>query len=158
MRFGFLKYLLILGVFLLPTSCEVSVIEVTEIEFFLTKEWRIVEYYRSGELQTNEILAAENRGQLENYRLNLKDDFTFTRTDLLGDQDTGNWSLVSGLTQLILDSSAPDKPRRWLIVDLEIRRLELDIITGELPGGRTDGQESVTNAQEKFILEPVPGL
>ena len=158
MRFSFLKYLLILGIFLLPASCEVSVIEVTEIEFFLAKEWRIVEYSRSGEVQTNDLLAAENRGQLENYRLNLKDDFTFIRTDLLGNQDSGNWSLVSGLTQLILDSTAPDKPRRWLIVDLEVRRLELDLITGELPGGRTAGQESVTNAQEKFILEPVPGL
>ena len=96
MRLSKLKNLLILGVFLLPVSCEVSVIEVTEIEFFLAKEWRIVEYSRSGELQTNEILAAENRGELENYRLHLKEDFTFTRTDLLGNVDSGTWSLVSG--------------------------------------------------------------
>lgn len=157
MRHVFIKCIIILSIFLLPASCEVSVIEVTEIEFFLAKEWRIVEYSRSGEVQTNEILAADNRGILENYRLNLKDDFTFTRVDLMGEEDSGTWSLVSGLTQLILDSPEPDKPRRWLIVDLEVRRLELDIITGELPGGRLAGQESVTNAQEKFILEPVPG-
>ena len=65
--------------------------------------------------------------------------------------------MVSGLTQLILDSPESDKPRRWLIVDLEVRRLELDVITGELQGGRLAEEESVTNAQEKFILEPVPG-
>lgn len=123
-------------------GCETQEILVPEIEFFIAKEWRIQEAYRDGILLTDETInAGEN---LQSYRLKLNEDFTFDQLDVQGNLRTGAWALTSGLQQLVLFQNQPET-EHWLIIDLQIRRLEIK-------------QEATKdNRDVRFILVPVKG-
>ena len=126
-------------------SCEVTEITVSEIEFFIAKEWKIQEAYRDDNLLTKETLGpGEN---LETYRLKLYDDFTFDKIDVYGQLKQGNWALTSGLSQLILFADEPET-EHWLILDLKIRRLEIKY---EPPG------PDKANIDARLVLVPVKG-
>lgn len=124
------------------TGCEVTPIEVSEIEFFIAKDWKISAVYKDGELQT--VSDMQNGDHLEDYRLTLHDDFTFDRTYFDGSNSSGNWQLTSGLTQLILFAGEPDE-EHWLILDLKVRRLEMRLLQDP-----TKPQLDI-----RYVLEPV---
>lgn len=152
------KLLTAVLIVLLATSsgCDVAVIEGSEVEFFIAKDWKIIEYYRDNELMTDKILASEDKGELGNFVLQLNEDFTFNRTNFKQETDSGTWSLASGLTQLVLISDDPEKSANWLILDLEVRRLELKLIPGAV-SGRVDDLDGIHNGNARLILEPVRG-
>jgi hypothetical protein len=106
-------------------GCETQEIQVSEIEFFIAKEWRIESVFKDGILQTEADMKAADK--LENYRLTLNDDFTFTRVFFNGEVKEGTWQLTSGLTQVVLFVDDPDE-QHWLLLDLAIRRLEMRLL------------------------------
>lgn len=128
-------------------SCETQEILVPEIEFFLSKEWRLEEAYRGDDLYTS---TGED---LSLYRLKLNEDFTYEKTDVFGQLKKGNWVLRSGLTQLILDDPNPSNAAHYLIIDLRIRRLELR----QIPSTQSGGRVSEVNLAARYILVPVKG-
>ena len=148
-----LKAFIIVGSILLM-GCDLATIEGSEDEFFLAKEWKIIEYYKGDELMTTERAAQEDGGPIENYRLKLSDDFTYERTFFDGSKDNGTWYLTAEGTYLNLDSDAPDLPKKWQIIELKIRKLEMLLVPGGL-GGRMDDLNIPLKA--RLILEPVKG-
>lgn len=138
----FIKYLKIISislmlVIMLP-GCEIQEITVNEIEFFIAKEWKIKAVFQDGELVTDVDLSQ--------YRLRLEDDFTFTRSSISGQDNSGTWQLTSGLTQIVLFVDEPHE-ERWLLLDLEIRRLEMRLLQ------RPDKPQ----LDIRYVLEPVKG-
>jgi len=119
-------------------ACEIQEIAVSEIEFFIAKEWKIKAVFQDGEPVTDTDLTQ--------YRLNLSDDFTFTRSSISGQDSEGTWQLTSGLTQVVLFVDEPHE-ERWLLLDLEIRRLEMRLL--QLP--------DKPQLDIRYILEPVKG-
>lgn len=145
----FLSFLLIVSL-----GCDVTIIDVSEREFFLAKEWKIVEYYKDNERKTNEILDAEGNGErLENFNLKLNKDYTFERVIFNGEKDFGTWSLNSVETELRLISDDPLKSENWAIGQFEIRKLEL-VLDPNPVGGRLEATRPV---DVRYILEPVKG-
>jgi hypothetical protein len=122
----------------LLSTCESQDIVVSEIQFFIAKEWKIKAVFQDGELVTDTDLTK--------YRLNLKDDFTFTRSSIAEQVSEGTWNLTSGLTQVVLFVDEPNE-ERWLLLDLEIRRLEMRLLQ------RPDKPQ----LDIRYILEPVKG-
>ena len=118
-------------------SCDPAQIETSEIEFFIAREWKIESVIVNGEEVTDTDLSL--------YRLNLKDDFTFTRITIDGQEESGDWQLTSGLTQIILFVNDP-REERYLLIDLEIRRLELRLLQDSFKDGELD---------IRYILIPV---
>lgn len=138
----FIKYLKIISislmlVIMLP-GCEIQEITVSEIEFFIAKEWKIKAVFQDGEPVTDVDLSQ--------YRLRLEDDFTFTRSSISGQDNSGTWQLTSGLTQIVLFVDEPHE-ERWLLLDLEIRRLEMRLLQ------RPDKPQ----LDIRYVLEPVKG-
>ncbi len=138
----FIKYLKIISislmlVIMLP-GCEIQEITVNEIEFFIAKEWKIKAVFQDGEPVTDVDLSQ--------YRLRLEDDFTFTRSSISGQDNSGTWQLTSGLTQIVLFVDEPHE-ERWLLLDLEIRRLEMRLLQ------RPDKPQ----LDIRYVLEPVKG-
>ena len=138
----FIKYLNIISinlmlVVLLP-GCEIQEITVSEIEFFIAKEWKIKDVFQDGELVTDTDLTQ--------YRLKLNNDFTFTRSSISGQVSDGTWQLTSGLTQIVLFVDEP-REERWLLLDLEVRRLEMRLLQNP-----TKPQLDI-----RYILTPVKG-
>jgi hypothetical protein len=125
-------------------GCETQEIKVSEIEFFIAKEWKIESVFQDGILQTNADMTGDDK--LENYRLTLNDDFTFTRVFFDGQIKEGTWQLTSGLTQVVLFVDDPDE-RHWLILDLEIRRLEMRLLQAP----------NKPQLDIRFVLQPVKG-
>ena len=119
-------------------ACEIQEIAVSEIEFFIAKEWKIKAVFQDGEPATDTDLTQ--------FRLDLNDDFTFTKTSISGQVSEGNWQLTSGLTQVVLFVDEPHE-ERWLLLDLEIRRLEMRLLQ------RPDKPQ----LDIRYILEPVKG-
>ena len=119
-------------------ACEIQEIAVSEIEFFIAREWKIKAVFQDGEPVTDTDLTQ--------YRLNLNDDFTFTKTSISGQVSEGNWQLTSGLTQVVLFVDEPHE-ERWLLLDLEIRRLEMRLL--QLP--------DKPQLDIRYILERVKG-
>ena len=119
-------------------ACEIQEIAVSEIEFFIAREWKIKAVFQDGEPVTDTDLTQ--------YRLNLNDDFTFTRSSISGQVSEGNWQLTSGLTQVVLFVDEPHE-ERWLLLDLEIRRLEMRLL--QLP--------DKPQLDIRYILERVKG-
>jgi hypothetical protein len=119
-------------------ACDIPEITVNEIEFFIAKEWKIKAVFQDGELVTDTDLTK--------YRLNLNDDFTFTRSSIAEQVSEGTWNLTSGLTQVVLFVDEPHE-ERWLLLDLEIRRLEMRLLQ------RPDKPQ----LDIRYILEPVKG-
>jgi len=133
---------LIIGVSL--QACTVDVIQVSEIEFFIAKEWKITTVYSDGQPQTEEDMLADDK--LENYRLDIKDDFTFERTWFDGSKTAGTWQLTSGLSQLVLFAGEPHE-ERWLLIDLKLRRLEMRLLQ----------EPTKPQLDIRYELEPVRG-
>ena len=119
-------------------ACDIQEIAVSEIEFFIARDWKINAVFQDGELVTDTDLTQ--------YRLDLKDDFTFTRLSISGQESEGTWQLTSGLTQVVLFVDEPHE-ERWLLLDLEIRRLEMRLL--QLP--------DKPQLDIRYILEPVKG-
>lgn len=138
----FIKYLKIISISLMLAimlpGCEIQEITVSEIEFFIAKEWKIKAVFQDGEPVTDVDLSQ--------YRLRLEDDFTFTRSSISGQDNSGTWQLTSGLTQIVLFVDEPHE-ERWLLLDLEIRRLEMRLLQ------RPDKPQ----LDIRYVLEPVKG-
>jgi hypothetical protein len=137
-----LKYLKGLSISLMLvvmfSACEIQEITISEIEFFIAKEWKIKAVFQDGEPVTDTDLTQ--------YRLELNDDFTFTKTSISGQDNNGTWQLTSGLTQVVLFVDEPHE-ERWLLLDLEIRSLEMRLLQ------RPDKPQ----LDIRYILEPVKG-
>jgi hypothetical protein len=137
-----IKYLKIISLSVLLAvmvpACDIPEIAVSEIEFFIAKEWKIHAVFQDGEPVTDTDLTE--------YRLDLNDDFTFTRSSIGGQESNGTWQLTSGLTQVVLFVDEPHE-ERWLLLDLEIRRLEMRLL--QLP--------DKPQLDIRYILEPVKG-
>lgn len=135
------------GVFLtlisLFASCDVQVIEVTETEFFITKEWKLSEAYWNNEQLTNNDLNSST-DKLENFRLKLNDDFTYRIINFDGTVTSGEWNLTSGLSQLTLTGFEFES---WIIAELNIRNLDLRYIT----------PPNKPNWPVRYVLEPIRG-
>jgi len=130
------------------TSCETQDILISEIEFFIAKEWKIESFIGNGDKQTEEMILAEDPSySLSFYRLDLKDDFTFSRTGINNHTKTGTWNLTAGLSQLQLffDDGSEE---HYLLLDLEVRRLEMRVLQDPDKLGELD---------IRYILEPVKG-
>ena len=118
-------------------GCETAQIETSEIEFFIAREWKIESVFVNGQEVTDTDLTL--------YRLKLNDDFTFSRTTIDGQEENGDWQLTSGLTQVVLFVNDP-REERYLLLDLEIRRLELRLLQDSFKDGELD---------IRYILIPV---
>ena len=138
----FIRYLRIISISLVLVvmfpGCEIQEITISEIEFFIAKEWKIKAVFQDGEPVTDTDLTQ--------YRLNLNEDFTFTKSSISGQVSEGTWQLTSGLTQVVLFVDEPHE-ERWLLLDLEIRSLEMRLLQ------RPDKPQ----LDIRFILEPVKG-
>lgn len=133
-------------------ACEVFQLSIDEREFFIAKEWKIESFIGNGNVQTVEEVKASNPAHSPaNYRLILSEDYTFTRTDIKGVIDNGTWSLASGLTQLKLDVSG-GYIESWLIIDLQVRRLEIKYTGSSEVKDRQSGILDMI-----YVLEPVKG-
>lgn len=120
-------------------GCETTVIEVNEVEFFITKTWKIETVIVNGE----EVIDTD----LTQYRLELKDDFTFTRITIDGKEETGDWKLTAGLSQIILFVGDP-REERYLLIDLKVRQMEIKLLQESFKEGELD---------IRYFLEPVKG-
>lgn len=121
-------------VILFSFSCGSS--ETPDLTFFLSKEWKMTGAFVNGEEQDED---------LANYRLKLNEDLTFTRTGLNGVEDSGTWILGNGDNQLELTSNELGL-EEYLIVELQFRLLELQVIQGSNKVGATEF---------RYILEPI---
>lgn len=121
------------------SGCETTVIEVNEVEFFITKTWKIETVIVNGE----EVIDTD----LTQYRLELKDDFTFTRITIDGKEETGDWKLTAGLSQIILFVGDP-REERYLLIDLKVRQMEIKLLQESFKEGELD---------IRYFLEPVKG-
>ena len=108
-------------------------------EFFITKNWKIKSVILNGDEVTDTDLSL--------YRLNLKDDFTFTRTAIDGVEESGNWNLTAGLTQIVLFVGDP-REERYLLIDLKVRQMEIKLLQRSFKQGELD---------IRYFLEPVKG-
>lgn len=120
-------------------GCETTVIEVNEVEFFITKNWKIESVIVNGEKVTNVDLTQ--------YRLELKDDFTFNRTTVHGVEESGDWKLTAGLSQIVLFVGDP-REERYLLIDLKVRQMEVKLLQESFKQGELD---------IRYFLEPVKG-
>jgi len=132
---------LVLGLLLasLLNSCETTVIEVNEVEFFITKIWEIKEVVVNGESVTDTDLTV--------YRLDLRNDFTFSRTTIDGVEEEGNWKLTAGLSQVVLFVNDP-REERYLLIDLKVREMEIKLLQESFKQGELD---------IRYFLEPTKG-
>ena len=133
-------------VVILP-GCETQEILVPEIEFFIAKEWRMDKFYGNGRLLTDADLVSGD--MITTYRLNLKDDFTFTRIYFDGTTEGGDWALTAGLSQLILFVNE-SREESYLLLNLEVRQLEISLLQ-ELKENQS-GQWDI-----RYILVPIRG-
>ncbi len=124
---------------LVLNSCQTTVIEVNEVEFFITKTWKIKEVVVNGESVTDTDLTV--------YRLDLRDDFTFSRTTIDGVEEEGNWKLTAGLSQVVLFVNGP-REERYLLIDLKVREMEIKLLQESFKQGELD---------IRYFLEPTKG-
>ncbi len=127
-----MRYLL---VFIVLVGCTVSE-EAPGTEFFLFKEWKLEKVTVNGQLSTEPI---------ENYRIELKEDFTFTETGVDGEKYSGIWSLRNNSTIVELNGTywsiaLECEQVEFLIVDLQLRELVVRPIKGcdKLGAGNLD--------------------
>ncbi len=126
----------VLGLLFVVSACETTVIEVNEVEFFITKTWKIKKVVVNGESIIDTDLSL--------YRLNLKDDFSFTRTTIDGQEEEGNWKLTAGLSQIVLFVNDP-REERYLLIDLKVREMEIKLLQESFKQGELD---------IRYFLEP----
>lgn len=109
--------------------------ETPDTTFFLSKEWKMVDVFVDGQsLQIDK----------DQYRLNLNEDLTFTRINFDGSVQEGQWALENGFNQLVLFSDRPDA-EQYLIVELRIRKLELQVISSD---------DKVGSTEYRYLLKP----
>ena len=77
----------------------------------------------------------------------LNDDFTFKRVTVDGQEEAGIWKLTAGLSQIVLFVDDP-REESYLLLDLEVRRLEMRLLQDSFKDGQLD---------IRYILEPVKG-
>ncbi|MEN8251720.1 MAG: hypothetical protein ABFS32_22565 [Bacteroidota bacterium] len=136
--------LLLIGIATL-LSCDTAEIEISGIEFFIAQEWKIESVIVNGTPATDTDLSK--------YRLNLKDDFTFTRTTIEDQDEGGNWHLTSGLTQLVLFVDDP-REEKYLLLNLEVRQLEMRLLYNSFK--EEEGQAPISGELDiRYILVPV---
>ena len=134
----------LLSMILILSGCDVAVLEVSETEFFIAKEWKIQSVFRDGELQTQADM--EPGDDLSSFRLFIQEDFTFRRIYFDGTETAGSWQLTSGLTQLALFVGEANE-ERWLLLDLKLRRLEMRLLQNP----------DKPQLDIRYVLEPVKG-
>lgn len=110
--------------------------ETPDLSFFLSKEWKMTDALINGESQDIDLNA---------FRLILNKDFTFSRVNLNGEEDEGSWALANGNNQVELESTSLGF-EEYLIVELQFRLLELQVI---------QGSDKVGETEFRYILEPV---
>lgn len=106
-------------------------------EFFLGKEWKLTEVYVNGELNSDL--------DKDQYRLILREDFSMTRINFDGSSQDGEWAIENGFNQLVFFTNSTF-PERYLILSLQVRKLELHIIQSDNKVGSTEF---------RYILKPV---
>lgn len=133
---------------LFMTACETQEILISEIEFFIAKEWKLDKLIGNGVEQTDEIIQVDYPSHsLGFYRLKLNEDFTFVRTGVNNITLNGTWTLSAGLSQLRL-TFEDGREEHYLLLDLEVRRLEMRVLQDPNKLGELD---------IRYILEPVKG-
>ncbi len=125
----------LIGITIVLFGCTVSE-DAPKTEYFLFKEWKLEKVTVNGQLSTEPI---------ENYRIELKEDFTFTETGVDGEQYSGIWSLDNNSTILELNGTywaieLECEEVAFLIVDLQLRELVVRPIKGcdKLGAGNLD--------------------
>jgi len=126
-------------IFLVLVSCTGEEINISEIEFFIAKEWKIESVIVNGKPVTDTDLSL--------YRLQLYKDFNFTRITIDGQEEGGVWQLTAGLSQIVLFVGDP-REERYLLLNLEVRLLEMRLLQESFKQGELD---------IRYILEPVKG-
>lgn len=143
MKNSLLKYLATIFksflLFIILLGCTPEEITISEIEFFIAKEWKIESVIVNGAPVTDTDLSI--------YRLQLDNDFTFDRTTIDGQKEAGKWQLTAGLSQIVLFVDDP-REERYLLLNLEVRLLELRLLQDSFKQGELD---------IRYILEPVKG-
>lgn len=110
--------------------------EVPKTEYFLFKEWRLEKVTINGQLSAEAI---------ENYRIELKEDFTFEETGVDGEEYAGTWSLDNNGTIIELSGTywsidLECEVVEFLIVDIQLRELIVRPLKGcdKLGAGNLD--------------------
>lgn len=144
----FLSLVMSLMLLTIMTACDTQEILISEIEFFIAKEWKLDNAIVNGVEQTNEIIQVDRPSHnLGFYRLKLEEDFTFERTGIDNVSLKGTWSLTAGLSQVHL-SFEDGTEEHYLLLDLEVRRLEMRVLQDPSKLGELD---------IRYILKPVKG-
>ena len=109
-------------------GCEISG-DVPELNYFLNREWKIEKVVVNGREETDEDLYL--------YRLQLKDDYTFTETSIKGNEQEGTWRLDNNATILTLEY-ADGSEFGFILVEIQIRNLLMRVIQSEEKIGSLD--------------------
>lgn len=129
------KYIVTGIAIVLMTSCD-PLPEEEQIEFFLSKKWQLVDLQMNG--FTDETV------NISRYTLDFKEDQTMTRTNFDGSTQQGNWALANADRELVIFEGEAEE-QRFLIIDIQIRRLELQtLITSSKTGA----------AEFRFTFDP----
>ncbi len=110
--------------------------EVPKTEYFLFKEWRLEKVTINSQLSTEAT---------ENYRIELKEDFTFEEIGVDGEEYAGTWSLDNNGTIIELSGTywsidLECEVVEFLIVDIQLRELIVRPLKGcdKLGAGNLD--------------------
>lgn len=112
--------------------------EEAQLEFFLSKKWDLTDLKMNG--LTDETV------DISRYSLEFNEDRTMERTNFDGSVQQGNWTLINNDRELIIFEGEAEE-QRFLIVDIQLRRLELQtLITSNKTGA----------AEFRFVFNPAP--
>lgn len=130
-------------------ACTVEGFENPEVEFFITKEWKIKELIGSDQVDIN--------ADITKYRLTLNEDFTYSRVCIEEGTDvcttSGTWNLVADQTQLVLTSEMPLLIEHYSILALKVRELDIKLI--DIETEIIDDNKLRGDSGNRYILEPV---
>ncbi len=113
---------------LLLTGCEITG-EIPELAYFLNKEWRLESVTVNG----SDVVDVDISG----YRIQLNKDFTFNETGTEGSESSGVWQLDNNATILAMEYES-GMEIKYLIINLQIRKLDLRVIQSEDKIGSLD--------------------
>jgi len=109
--------------------------EKPDLSFFLSTEWKMTKVFVDGE----EVDIDKSL-----YRLKIEQNKTVTRINFDGSEAQGVWDFTNGFNQLILFADTPFA-EQYLILELQIRRLELQAVQSDNKVGSTEF---------RYVLEP----
>lgn len=133
----YIKYLSIVMITMLIIACD-PLPEEAQIEFFLSKKWNLVDLKMNG--------FNDETVDISRYSLTFREDFSMTRTNFDGSTLEGNWALINNDRELVLFEGQSEE-QRFLIIDIQLRRLELQtLITSNKTGA----------AEFRFTFDPAP--